>query len=313
MPASMFNRSIEAIADLWVNRWRARRSGGWPAVQAVASTAAAAAAPVVVVTGGTRGIGLALARRFAADGHNVLLVGRNETELQAAARDIEAHFRVTAVALATDLATAAGRARIDSELAARALYCDVLVNAAGVGLAGAFDSHDFDAIARLTAVNIDAVTELTWRYLPGMRARGRGGIINIASLGGLAPGPYQAAYYASKAYVLSLTEAIAAEIAGEGVRITAIAPGPVATGFHARMAASSAFYLRLIPQMGPEAVARSAYLGFRLGRSVVVPGIFNALMFPAMRILPHPLLNPIVRALLKPRHGGGHARSERSG
>ena len=107
-----------------------------------------------------------------------------------------------------------------------------------------------------------------------MKARGAGGILNVASLGGYAPGPYQAAYYASKAYVLSLTEALAAEAAGSGVRICVVAPGPVETRFHAKMGGEGAFYRSFIRAQTPKAVAASAYRGFMLGRRVVVPGLF---------------------------------------
>ena len=118
---------------------------------------------------------------------------------------------------------------------------------------------------RLLDLNVRALTALTRHFLDGMRVRGRGGILNVASLGGYTPGPYQAAYYASKAYVLSLTEAMAAETAGEGVRVCALAPGPVDTGFHARMGAEGAFYRYLLPPASAEAVARAGYRGFALG------------------------------------------------
>jgi hypothetical protein len=138
-----------------------------------------------------------------------------------------------------------------------------------------------------------------------MLARGRGGIINISSLGGYGPGPYQAAYYASKAYVISLSEAVASEVAGSGVRICAVAPGPVGTRFHHDMQAETAPYRRLLPELTPERVARSAYLGFRLRRRVVVPGVLNMLAALALRVMPHPLTVPILGWLLRP--GAGRA------
>ncbi len=126
-------------------------------------------------------------------------------------------------------------ATIEAALAAHGAYADVLVNSAGIGLSGPFHAHAPEDVVRLIDLNVRALTQLTRHFLPGMRVRGRGGILNVASLGGYTPGPNQAAYYASKAYVLSLTEAIAAETAGEGVRVCALAPGPVNTAFHARM------------------------------------------------------------------------------
>lgn len=134
-----------------------------------------------------------------------------------------------------------------------------------------------------------------------MRLRGRGGILNVASLGGYTPGPYQAAYYASKAYVISLTEAIAVETAGEGVRLCALAPGPVNTRFHERMGAESALYRGLVLPASARSVARAGYLGLMLGLRVVVPGLINPFLALALRIMPHRIMVPIVGWLLKPR------------
>jgi len=117
------------------------------------------------------------------------------------------------------------------------------------------------------------------------------------------PGPYQAAYYASKAYLISLSEALAAEVRADGIRVTVVAPGPVRTAFHARMNAESAFYRRYLPSASPERVARWAMLGFDLGVRVVVPGVFNLLGAGAFRLLPHALLVPVMALLLHPRQG----------
>jgi short-subunit dehydrogenase len=138
-------------------------------------------------------------------------------------------------------------------------------------------------------------------YLPGMRLRGRGGLLNLASLGGYTPGPYQAAYYASKAYVISLTEAIAAETAGEGVRACALAPGPVDTAWHERAGAETALYRSLVPPASAASVARAGYLGYLLGLRVVVPGLLNPFLALALKLLPHRLMVPFIAWLLKPR------------
>ncbi len=161
--------------------------------------------------------------------------------------------------LPLDVTTPDAVAKIEAALAAHGAYADVLVNNAGMGLAGPFHAHPPDDVLRLIDLNVRALSHLTRHFLPGMRVRGRGGILNVASLGGYAPGPNQAVYYASKAYVLSLTEAIAAETAGEGVRVCALAPGPVNTMFHARMGAENAFY-RLLRAAGLGAVRRPGRL-----------------------------------------------------
>jgi hypothetical protein len=134
-----------------------------------------------------------------------------------------------------------------------------------------------------------------------MLARARGGVLNVASLGGLAPGPYQAAYYASKAYVISLSEAVGYETAGSGVRLSVLAPGPVDTGFHAAMGAEHSFYRQLIFPLSPEATARAAYHGYVLGWRLIVPGLMNKVLAVALRILPHTALLPLIGWLLRPR------------
>ncbi len=150
-------------------------------------------------------------------------------------------------------------------------------------------------------LNVDALTRLMRHALPAMLARGEGGIINVASLGGLVPGPNQAAYYASKAYVVSLTRAVATENAGRGVRLMALAPGPVDTGFHRAMGAELSFYRQLMIALSPEQTARAAYRGYVLGLHLVVPGITAKLLQIALWIIPHALLLPIIGWLLRRR------------
>ena len=257
--------------------------------------------PATVVAGGSRGIGLAIARRFAKAGHDVVLLARHAKPLGEAAATIEHDFSVTALTIPIDITDAAAPQIIDAGLVERGFYADILVISAGIGLAGRFDSHTQADVTRLLDLNVTALTRLMHHVLPGMLARGRGGVMNIASLGGLVPGPYQAAYYASKAYVISLTEAVAAENVGMGVRLTAIAPGPVNTGFHAAMGSEMSFYRQLILSLSPERTAAAAYRGYVLGFRLVVPGVINKLMTPALRILPHRLLLPLIGWLLEPR------------
>jgi short-subunit dehydrogenase len=257
--------------------------------------------PMVVVTGGSEGIGYALARRFAAAGSDLILVARRRELLEAAAKSIRTELGVEAVAVPADVTRSDAIPAIEAALAAHRAYADVLVNSAGMGLAGPFHDQAPDAIAQLLELNVRALTTLTRHFLAGMRVRGRGGILNLSSLGAYTPGPNQAVYYASKAYVLSFSEAIASETAGEGVRITAVAPGPVNTRFHARMGAEHALYRYLVAPSAPHGVARAGYYGFALGLRVVVPGLINPFLALAMRILPHRIVIPIVGVLLKQR------------
>jgi short-subunit dehydrogenase len=280
--------------------WRRR----WWRPDPTALAAYAGLKPMTVVTGASEGIGYALARRFAAAGHDLILVARRPDLLTQAADRIHADFRVEAIAVPADVTTPAAIPAIEATLAAHQAYADVLVNCAGMGLAGPFINHQPEAVLQLLDVNVRALTELMRHFLPGMRARGRGGILNLASLGGYAPGPYQAVYYASKAYVISLTEAVAAETAGEGVRVSALAPGPVNTDFHRKMGSEKAFYRYLVLPASAESVAGAGYRGFALGWRIIVPGLLNPFLALAMRVLPHRIVIPIIGWLLQPRGVG---------
>ena len=282
-----------------VQAWRRR----WWRPDPAALAAFAGLKPMTVVTGGSEGIGFELARRFAAAGNDVMLVARHAETLEQAAVQIRAESKVEAIVLPLDVTTPDTVSKIEAALASHGAYADVLINSAGMGLSGPFHAHPPGDVLRLIDLNVRALSHLTRHFLPGMRARGRGGILNVASLGGYAPGPNQAAYYASKAFVLSLTEAIAAETAGEGVRVCALAPGPVNTKFHARMGAENALYRSLVPPASAQSVARMGYRGFVLGLRVTIPGLINPFLALAMRIMPHRIVIPIVGLLLKPREG----------
>ena len=280
-----------------IEAWRRRYWRADPAALA----AYAGLRPFTLVTGGSEGIGLALARRFAGAGNDVLLVARRPEPLIAAAERIRAESRVEVATASIDITRPDAIVALEAALAARGAYADILVNSAGIGLAGQFGEQSPETLAQLLDLNVRALTTLSRHFLAGMRVRGRGGILNLASLGGYAPGPHQAAYYASKAYVLSLSEAVAAETAGEGVRVCALAPGPVNTRFHARMGAEGALYRALVPPASAEAVARVGYLGFVLGWRVTIPGLINPCLALALRVMPHRLVIPIVGWLLQPR------------
>lgn len=286
---------LRAAADAWISR------AAHP--DPAALSAVASLTPTTVVTGGSRGIGLALARRFAEAGSAVALVSRERAPVEAAAAEIGRSYAVMALPIVADVRAPDAPQVIDRALAAHGQYLDCLVNNAGLGLSGLFHADAAADVEQLLAVNVTALTRLMHHALGPMRARGRGGILNVASLGGYVPGPYQAAYYASKAYVISLTEAIAYEVRGEGVRVAVVAPGPVETGFHRAMGAHGALYRLVMPSHTPEQVARSAFRGFTLGRRVIVPGVLQSVAAYLLRVLPHPIAVPLVGALLAPGPG----------
>jgi len=255
--------------------------------------------PVSVVTGASEGIGKAFAEALVARGDTVVLVARDDAKLGAVETALRSSGRVSRLALDVTVPDAAER--IADHVAGLGGHIDLLVNNAGIGLAGDFSRHARSDVDALIALNVTAATRLMHAVLPSMLAHGRGGIINVASLGGYGPGPYQAAYYASKAYVISLTEAVAHEIRGQGVHVMAVAPGPVETAFHAKMGANSALYRYLVPAVSSSHVVRSALRGFRFGRKVVLPGVLSPLLMAIVRVSPHALVLPLLGLILRPR------------
>jgi len=257
--------------------------------------------PIAVVTGASEGIGLAIAQLLAQRGHQLLLIARSIGALEQAAALLRSSDATDVTILPLDLTQPDACAVLDAELRRLGGHVELLVNAAGMGHGGLFAEAEVGALDALVRLNVATPTRLMRHVLPSMRQRRSGGVINIASLGGYVPGPYQAAYYASKSYLISLSEAVAAEVRADGVRITVVAPGPVNTAFHAKMSAEAAFYRRLLPASTPESVARWAVRGFELGLRVVVPGVFNVLCAGALKVLPHALIVPIMAWLLYPR------------
>ena len=270
-----------------------------------AADQAPATRPFAVVTGGSQGIGFAIADRLAARGAAILLVARTASTLETAAAAIRASHAAEVATLPLDLTDAGALHALDQRLASLGGHVDCLVNNAGIGHTGRFSRIEPELIDRLIALDLGAPLRLMRHVLPGMQLRRRGAIINVASLAGYAPGPYQTVYYASKAALLSASEAIAAEVHRDNIRVTAVVPGPVNTAFHAAMGAERAFYRRFLPGASPHAVARWAVLGNDVGLRVVAPGILSLMGLAACWILPHVILVPILAALLHPRTTGG--------
>jgi short-subunit dehydrogenase len=247
-------------------------------------------------------LGFALAHLIAREGRTIILLARSVDMLTEAADALRTKYPAsTVIAESLDVGERDAPAKLDALLAANGLYLDVLVNNAGIGIGGNFTDLDQEKLDELVETNVAAVTRLTRHYLPGMRARARGGVMNLASLAAFIPGPWQAPYFASKAYVLSLTAAIGGECAGEGVRVCAIASGPVETRIHRKMNAVHTYYRTLMPSSSADRMARLAWRSYRMGRRVVVPGVVNSFLAWSARAMPYEFLLPLVSWLMKPR------------
>jgi hypothetical protein len=269
-------------------------------------------APAVVITGATQGIGRALAEEFAHEGHTLLLVSRDEATLAAAARLLAEAHGVEVKFVACDLSTLAGCAGVEEALRRFGLYADILVNNAASMTAGFFQDQDIGELRCLVDLNVRAVVDLTRRFLPGMVARRSGGLLNVASMEGFMPVPYQATYAAAKAFVLSFSRALAYETMYTGVRISALAPGTTATGLHAKAGAENSRYVMLLPAMSSEDLARIAYRQFMRGKKVIVAGWFNRLSVFARRFTPDFALVPFMGWLFRVRDAEGNLQLPRA-
>lgn len=245
--------------------------------------------PVTVITGASAGIGRELTRVFAGNDHALVLVARREARLNELAAEIAAAGHPKPLVLAVDLALPGATARIGEALAARALEPQYIVNNAGFGLVGRAAEIDRGEQLGMIDLNMRVLTDLSLGFVDSL-ARHRGGILNVASIAGVMPGPGSAVYYASKAFVLSLSEALHQEFAPRGIRVTCLCPGPVASEFQARAGIAEAEPPWALA-VSAERVAAEGYRGLMRGRRVVVPGWACKLLFALMpRIVPRLVL-----------------------
>lgn len=250
----------------------------------------------IVVVGASRGIGRAIAELAARDGAPVVLVARSLGGLHAVESSIK-QAGGEAFSLPVDLTADDAKTVLEEFLARENLVCDVLVNSAGYGLRGAATALPIADQVGMIDVNIRALADLTLHLLPGMVERGRGGVINLASVASFTPGPYMAMYYASKAFVRSFSEALYQETRRTGVTVTCVAPGPVSTEFLEKSGANRAALFKALPKASPEYVADCAWRGFKARRRLVIPGISARLAILMAGILPSAALLPLVGKL----------------
>jgi short-subunit dehydrogenase len=248
----------------------------------------------VLITGASSGIGLELARCFAADGSRLVLVARNTTALELLAVELRRVHKVEAIVLPADLSMPETPGRIYSELKGRGIVVDVLVNSAGFGAHGLFSELPLQRQLDMIQVNITALTQLTGLFLPGMIERRLGGVLNVASVAGFVPGPGMAIYYATKAFVLSFSEALAEELNGTGVKVMALCPGPTKTNFFKVAHANDAQLVR-VADMTAKEVAIEGHKAFQSGRTVIVSGWRNRLLVLLVRLMPRLLIRKIVK------------------
>jgi hypothetical protein len=253
--------------------------------------------PITLITGASSGIGVALAHEFAAHGHEVVLTARREAQLAAIAEEIARSGRPRPHVLPVDLAEVGACGHIGQVLAARGLEPAIVVNNAAFGLFGQAARLDRAAQLVMVELNVRVLTDLPLCFI-GSLARHRGGILNVASLAAFVPGPSMATYHATKAYVLSLSEAMHRELRPIGIRVTVLCPGPVATEFQERSGMAESLYPRFMMRSAGR-VAREGYQGLMQGRRVVIPGTPNKVAAMLLRLLPRSAGFALARAVQK--------------
>lgn len=257
--------------------------------------------PGALITGASSGIGYELARVFAREGHDVALVARSGDRLERLASALTSDFGVRAEPRVADLSAPEAADRLHEGLSEIGFRTDVLVNNAGFGTMGPFRESDPGSQIDMVQVNVTALVHLTRRFLPAMVERGSGHVLNVASTAAFQPGPLMAVYFASKAFVLSFSEALDEELRGTGVRVSCLCPGPTPTGFQKRAGMERA---PIGGRMVTGDAARVAQLGYRgayAGRRIVIPGLLNRVGTWLPRFLPRSLVTRIVIRMTRAR------------
>ncbi len=247
-----------------------------------------------LITGASFGIGLEFARIFAREGYNLVLVARSADRLRQLASELEKAHSTRSLILATDLTEPGAPAYILDQTTRADIQVDVLVNNAGFGQYGLFAENDLEECLRQIQLNVTTLTHLTRLYLPAMISRESGGILNVASAAAFMPGPLMAVYFATKAYVLHFSEALADELSGTGVTVTCLCPGATATEFHKRANATGMRFLKF-GSMDAHTVAEDGYRALMAGKPVVISGFRNWLLAQSVRFSPRRLVTAIAR------------------
>jgi uncharacterized protein len=251
-----------------------------------------------LVTGASGGIGKGLAEQFARDGHNLVLAARSVDKLQQLAQALSQRHGVQALAVRADLEAPDGARRLFDDVRSQGIQLSALVNNAGYGLFGEFKNSKLDDELRMMQLNMTSLTVLSKLFLPDLLAS-KGQLLNVASTAAFQPGPYMAVYYATKAYVLSFTEALAGELEGSGVTVMALCPGPTASGFQDKAAMHDSALVKGKQLPTADAVAEAAYRALKSGKRVFIPGLQNWVGAQSVRFLPRTTVVNVVKKMSK--------------
>jgi len=252
-----------------------------------------------LITGASGGIGYELAKFFAKDQHNLVLVARSAPTLTQFANELARQFGVSAKAIPLDLTAAPAPQFLFDQLRRESIAVDILVNNAGYGVLGEFATIPLEENLGQVQLNIAALTHLTKLFLGPMLERHSGKIMNVASTAGFQPGPLMAVYYATKAYVISFSEALANELSGTGVTVTCLCPGVTDTGFQGRAGTENTRLFKTLRPMDAKTVARDGYRGLMSGKTLVISGFRNWLLAESLRVSPRKVVTAVSRKILE--------------
>jgi len=255
-----------------------------------------------LITGATSGIGYEMSLLCAQKGHNLVLTGRNTVVLQKMKEELSARYSVSVKTIVADLSLPDSAIEIYRQVKDNKIDIDILINNAGFGNFGPFSESDWAMEIKMMHVNIISLTHLTKLILQDMLKRNEGKICNIASTAGFRPGPLMAVYFATKAYVLSFSEAIAEEVRGTGVSVTTLCPGATKTNFTKTAGLDDSQFLQLKTMALPEDVAAYGYKHLMHGDGVVIHGVFNRILLFVQRFIPRKLVSFVSRIIKEKKH-----------
>lgn len=250
-----------------------------------------------LITGASGGIGFDLAVLMASRGHNLILTARSEEKITNLARQLSKTHGIEAVAFPADLSVENDREKLLEFIRNNNYHIEILVNNAGFGDLGPFEHADWDKTHQMIQLNITALTHLSRVLIPGMRKFKSGRILNVASVAAFMPGPLMSVYYASKAYVLSFSEALAGELRGSGITVTTLCPGPVATGFQEKAEFNDPALMKILKPATPAEVADYGYKALMKGKRLAIHGFMNRFMIFSLRFSPRRMVSEMVKRL----------------
>jgi uncharacterized protein len=256
---------------------------------------------IALITGASSGIGHDLCPLFAADKYDLVIVARNKSKLEEISGQLTKQYQINVIPIVMDLSLTDSADMLFAEIKKRLLEIEILVNNAGFGLLGEFATADYQRLNEMMSLNMITLTKLTRLLVPEMLGRGSGKILNVASTAGFQPGPLMAVYYASKAYVLSFSEALANELKGNGVTVTTLCPGPTETLFQEVAGANKTLLFSKANMMSSSKVALAGYRGMLKGKRLVIPGFRNRLLVVLTKFLPRPWVLKSVRKIQENR------------